>query len=309
MDNQQMTTKKALLVVGFMFFLIAITLITPARWVGVQPTQNNRNTLVLKSADQLGVLSKDTNRNDNPDWRDLLIETTSASTTKVASKYQPTEEDRKRLDDPNNLTASFSKNLYTISSFAKKSGKMTIAEQEQIVTNLITSESDKIEVVVYTIGDIKTATTDTLASKKTYGNDLGRIYAKAISLKLDLVDFEKIRAYTTSKDATVLESLVIRKNNASIILNDLLKMAVPNSAKPYHLLIINRMSEYVSVLDGLSKADTDPIRSTIAFNNYIPTLQALNSSFLNMQLYFKLAEVTFTSNEPGHVLDPGYTMK
>lgn len=304
-----MTTKKALLVVGTMLFLIAITLVVPARWIGVQSPQKNKNTLVLKSADQLGVLAKDNNGNSTPDWRDLLIETTSASTTKVASNYVVTEEDRKRLEDPNNLTASFSKNLYTVSSYAKKRGTMTQAEQQKIVTNLVQSENEKIEVTTYLIDDIKTTKFDTKETEKIYGNTIGKIYAKAINLKLDVVDLDKIKAYSTSKDASILSALVVKKNNAKLILEELLKVSVPKSAVPYHLLIVNKLSEYVSVLDGLSKADSDPIRTTLAFNNYIPVIKALFSSFLNMQLYFKLAEVTFTSNESGYVLNPGYTMK
>lgn len=304
-----MTTTKALLVLGSLVMITVISLLIPARWVGVMPPEGKRAPLVLKSTDDLAVLRNDKNKNDSPDWKDLLIETTSASTSKVASAYVVTEEDTKRLNDPNNITASFSKNLYTISSYAKKQGSMTEAEQQGIVSDLVTKESEKISVTTYTVFDIKTAKTETATTKKAYGNELGKVFKKATGFKLDIIDFDKLQAYGKNNDPSILSSLVIKKNNAKVIIDDLLKMTVPSSAVPYHLLLVNRLSAYVSVLESITGVEDDPMRATIGFNNYAPAIKALFGSLSNLQLYFKLEEITFEDNEPGHVLNSGYTMK
>ena len=303
-----MTTGKALAIIGSLVALMSLSLVIPAKWLGVKQVKSKRAPLILRRADDLIVLNKDNNRNNNPDWKDLLLETTSASTTKAASKYVVTEADKKRLEDPNNLTASFSKNLYTVSSYAKKKGDVTKAEQQTIVAGLIAKESEKIEVTTYTVYDIKKASTETQASRKAYGNELGKVFKKATGFKLDLVDLDKIKAYSTSKDPNTLGSLIIKKNNAKVILTELLAMSVPNSAIPYHLLMVNRLSQYIAVLEGVTAAESDPMRASIAFNNYIPTLKALLASLINMQLYFKIEEITFSDNEPGYVLNSGYTI-
>ncbi len=304
-----MTTKKALIVLGFVVIMIVITLIMPAQWVGIKSSTSKRAPLVLKSSEELAVLTKDNDRNSNPDWRDLLIETTSTSTSKVASEYVVSEEDKKRLADPNNLTASFSKNLYTVSSYAKKNGEMSAAEQQDIVANLIEKESTKIAIVTYTVYDIKTLSTDNAQNKKTYGNELGKVFKEAVGFKLNEMDLDKVKAYNTSKDKSILASIVIKKNNAKKILEKLLAMTVPPSAVSYHLLLVNTLSEYMSTLDNLSQADTDPVRAMIVFNNYPETINALYSALTNLQLYFKLSDVTFSQNEPGYVLNSGYTME
>ncbi len=307
MIEQQMTTKKALLVLGFLITLIGISLVIPAKWLGVNPARNRNAPLILKSYDELAVLQKDTDRNNNPDWKDLLLETTSASTTRMASEYTVTEADKLRLADPNNITASFSKNLYTVSSYAKKKGDLTQAEQQNLVTELMNKESEKLVATRYTVYDIKAAPSETLASKKAYGNELGKVFKKATGFKLDIVDLDKIQAYSTSKDPSTLASLTIKKNDAKVIITELLKLSVPRSAVAYHLLIVNRLSQYVAILEGITSAETDPMRSAIAFNGYIPAIRALFGSLENMKLYFKLEEITFINSEPGYVLNSGYT--
>ncbi len=295
-----MTTKRALLVVGAFMFLIMITLIAPATWVGVKPGKHT--SLILRDSNDLAVLSKDTDRNSNPDWRDLLFQTTSASTSAKAGTYVVTEADKKRLDDPNNITSSFSKNLYTVSSYAKKAGDMSLVEQESIISNLVTKEASKIEVKWYDLDSLKIAVDETPTSIKTYGNQLGTVFKKAKGYKLDIADVDILKAYSVNKNPDVLSSLQIKKNNVILVVDELLKMSVPKSASPYHLLVINRLSEYKSVLEGLSDTGNDPMRGALAFNTYTPVLNALSSSLVNVQLYFKLQDVVFSSNEPGYVL-------
>lgn len=308
MHDQQMTTKRALIVLGFLIVLVGVSLVIPAKWVGVTPPRTRHAPLVLKSYEDLAALKKDTDRNDNPDWKDLLLQTTNASTTAAAGAYAVTEEDKKRLNDPNNLTSSFSKNIYTVSAYAEKNGAMTQAEQQTIVSGLITKEAEKITTKKYEITDVKIASTENEATKKAYGNELGRIYKKGIAFKLDLVDLDKIKAYSTSKDPSTLASLTIKKNNTKLIIDELLKVSVPRSAAPYHLLIINRLSAYASVLENLTTGETDPVRSMIAFNAYLPAVKALFSSLQSMQQYFKLEEITFSDSEPGYIMNSSYTM-
>ena len=299
-----MTTAKALLMVGG---LLVLSLIIPAKWLGVAPVQEKKQGLILRDPDELAMLSGDSDRNNNPDWKDLLNKTTSASTTEAAKKTAVSEETKKRLEDPNNLTASFSKNLYTASAYAQKNGELSTAQQEELVSSIVQGESDKIVIKTYTLDDLTIAKKENETTQRAYGNALGTIFKEAQKYKLEVADVSAIKAYLTNKDPAPLASLVIKKNNTTIIINELLKLPVPYSASPYHLLLINRMSAYRTSLEGLSTADTDPMRATIAFKSYVPSFQLVASSIASMQIYFKLQNVTFKSNEPGYVLTTGYT--
>ena len=304
-----MTTKKALLIVGSLVFLVGLSAVVPAKWFGVTQTKSKRPILNLRNSEELTMLSKDSDRNNNPDWKDLLIQTTSTTTEALAQKQKITQEDRERLADPNNLTASFSKNLYTVSAYAKKNGKLSKANQKAVMKDLIASETSKIVVKTYEVADITTTKTDTAATEREYGNTLGKLFKKAVGYKLYDIDLNILKAYATNKDPAPLASLVVKKNNAKTILDLLLKTQVPRSAVPYHLLIINRLSQYITVLDGVSQADTDPLRATVSFNSYLPTVKSLSSSLDQIKLYFNLQGIVFTSTEAGYVLTSGYTTK
>ena len=299
-----MTTAKALIIVGS---LLVLSLIVPAKWLGITTVKENRQGLILKDPNELALLSKDSDRNNNPDWKDLLNKTTSASTTEAASKEKTSEETKKRLEDPNNITASFSKNLYTASAYAKKNGTLTQAEQEELVFTIVQGEQNKIIIKTYTLDELVIAKKEDESTQKAYGNALGIIFKEAQKYKLDVADVTSIQAYLINKDPAPLASFVIKKNNTATIIDKLLKLSVPYSASPYHLLLINRLSAYKTALEGLSTADTDPMRATIAFKSYIPTFQLVASAVASMQTYFKVQNITFNKEEPGYVLTPGYT--
>jgi hypothetical protein len=304
MDPSKMTTTKAFIIVCS---LLALSLIVPAKWFGADPLQERHQGLILRDPNELALLSNDNDHNNNPDWKDLLNKTTSASTTEAAKKTVITEETKKRLADPNNLTASFSKNLYTASAYAQKNGTLSTAQQEELVSSIVQGESSKIIIKTYTLDDLTIAKKEDEATRRTYGNALGTIFKEAQKYKLDIVDVTNIQAYLTNKDPAPLASLVIKKNNAATIIEKLLILSVPYSASPYHLLLINRLSAYKTALEGLSTADADPIRATIAFKSYIPSFQLVASSIASMQIYFKVQNITFKSNESGYVLTTGYT--
>jgi len=301
-----MTTRKALTVVSLLVCLVILTFIIPARWVGVTP--NYRPALVLLDPTDLASLSGDEDKNNNPDWRDLLIETTSTSTKIAASKMVVSDEEKARLNDPNNLTASFSKNLYTAVAYAQQNGGLTADTQKELMTTLLDDEAKKIQVKTYLISDLKTVSS-TDEAKKAYGNALGTELKKADSYNLGQNDLGIINAYVTNKDPSPLASFTIKKNNVDHIIGDLLSMSVPLSAASYHLILINRLSTYRTTLDNMSQAESDPVRAEIAFDGYLTTYQLLLSALGTLQNYFVTENVQFLTTEPGYLFVYGYTTK
>jgi hypothetical protein len=296
MEENPMTTKKALVVVGVLVFLIGATLVIPAEKVGMK---KKHTPLVLQSGEELVALQGDTDNNNTEDWKDLLQQNVSPKLSEEAKKVVVTPEQKKLLADPNNLTSSFSKNVYTATEIAKKNGTLTTQEKEDLATRLLAAEESKLIPTVYEITNLTIAKTESDTSRKAYGNVLGRIVKKAEAYKMPENDLKLIEAFNVKQDPAVLESLVVKKNNLELIIKDLLAVSVPNSAVPYHLLVINKMAQYKDVIENISKAKEDPIRASLGLRAYLGTTKSLASSFNSMRTYFALQGITYTTSEPG----------
>jgi hypothetical protein len=302
-----MTTKKALSVIGLLVFLVGLTLIVPARYVGVQKIK--KPSLVLKTSDEISALRGDMDKNGIPDWKDMLIETTSSSTKAEADAIVVDEAAKARLNDPNNITASFSKSLYLATAYVKQKGDITAEEQEELANQILIEEGAKITFKEYAVTDLRLTKAETDVSRKAYGNALGVIYKKAVEAKLTFDDTKAIEAFSTSKDPAILESFIIKKNIMQSIITDLASMTVPYSAAPYHLLLINSLSKYKSILENIAQAENDPMRATMAYNAYMPTLQNLYSALMSLQNYFIIEKMTFVPGDAGYIFISSATKK
>ena len=302
-----MTTKKALIVLGSLIGLTALTLIIPAQYVGVKTTK--RPSLVLKTGEELALLQGDKDGNNIPDWKDLLNENMSTTTKEAVAKLVVDDETKARLNDPNNLTASFSKNIYMASAYAKEKGTLTPRQQEEIANDILTAEGAKMTFKTYEVTDLRLSKSETQASKKAYINSLGTIYTKTSATKINVDDITTMNAFNVRKDPAMIESLVVKKNLLENIIKELLSATIPYSAVPYHLMLINSISKYKSIVENLAQINEDPIRATLAFNAYQSTLQDLYSSFISLQTYLALENVTLSKSDPGYVLISGSTKK
>lgn len=298
-----MTTKKALSVMLVLMFLLGSTFVIPARYLGIQ--KKKTSPLILRSQDELVALKGDSNRNNVPDWKDLVDNSISTTTKVELAKTPVSEEDKKRLNDPNNLTASFSKNAYTASAYANKNGTLTKQQQDELASSLLAGEQAKIVHKTYEVKDLNIAKTETDSSRKSYGNTLGIIVQAALKNKSSSDDLAIIKAYSVNKDETVLSALIIKRDIIGVAIEKLLATPVPYSAVPYHLMLINKLSEYKDILDNMSQVKNDPLRASIALNSYVDVVKSLFTSITALQSYFILENITFTKKEPGYLLTGG----
>jgi hypothetical protein len=304
MENT-MTTKKAILVLGSVLFLVALMLVVPAKSVGLRTSSQSK--LILRSPDELYILKGDENKNGTPDWKDMLTENTPPALKEAASKAVVSDATKKALEDPNNLTASFSKDIYTTSAYASQKGTLTQTQQEELAAKIVDETSNKISFKTYELSDLHLVKNEDSTILKKYINDVGTIYTKAISGDMQRDDLALVQAYNVKKDASILEAFVVKKNILDTAITSLLAVPVPYSAASYHLMILNKLSVYATIIENLSQADTDPLRAAIAFNSYIPSLKSLASSFISFQGYITSTEVVLTTKDAGFVLTSGYT--
>jgi hypothetical protein len=72
--------------------------------------------------------------------------------------------------------------------------------------------------------------------------------------------------------------------------------------------MINRLSVYKTMLDNMSQADKDPIRATLAFNQYINTTTSVINAINQLVEYFKAENIIFSPSDAGYTLSFRYTI-
>ena len=303
-SSSQMTTKKALAVLGYLLGFVIITLVVPARWLGMKPVERHYSRLDLsyKGAPSQEIKDGDT-------WKGLVTSNLGPKEVKKLEVQKPDPVMIKSLNDPDNLTASFSKNLYVTSSYMARDKNTTAEQQQQILNNLVAQEATKIIPTVYTLKDVKVASKEDKNSIRKYGNDVATILKNVVTEKTIRDDFGGVTSYTTSKNSADL--VAITKDSARIdaMLNKLTTLSVPPSATLYHLKAINQLATYRDVLFNLSKVDTDPIRATIMLEKYQETMIGALRMYANLGKYFDLQGIAFTGKEAGYVFTIGYTLQ
>ncbi len=303
-----MTTKKALMVLGLLALLMTITLIIPAKWVGVQPVPK-RPQLQITSSSLIEGGIKDEDNDNAISWKELIVGTIPPQDLPGEGSGKPKPEVIAALNDPNNLTASFGKNLYLAAAALQSQNISSEAGQQEVVSQLILEEASKIIPTVYTYNNLKIAPTENKDSIKEYGNSVAKILQDVITSKTIESDMKALENFINTTDESTL--LPIIKNHEIIDgrLQKLLNLSIPISASAYHLLTINRLAAHKDVLFNLSRASQDPMRATVVIDKYPDTMLKVLRVYGEFATYFNLQNIVFSSKEAGYIFTIGYTFK
>lgn len=299
---------------GPLFGIGALVLLTfgasllPASWFGIGPVQRKYITTDL-SALSLDDVVRDADRNGSIGWRELVTESLDPSTLDELKNQKPDPETIEALNNPNNLTASFSKNLYAASAYFSKNPLQDPLAEQEVINQLLEKEAEKIVPQKYTLKEINIAKTESKESIKTYGNQVASILQRVISEKSIVDDFSSVQGYIETQDKTALEPITKDSEKVRSLVEELLKMPVPLSAATYHVMMLERVSLYRDTLYNLSQIEKDPVRSTLSIKQYPEIIVQTLRIHTQLANYFDSKNVIFTSKEPGYVFTVGYTLK
>ena len=288
---------KSLLGIGVLVVFVILSAFIPASWFGIKEVKPEQKAdLTVLHVQDLKVLAQDNNKDGVPDWRTLLAKTYDAGVqanpnTKADTKSPLTQEEKVRLNDPNNLTSSFSKNLYVASAYMKENGITDQESQQKLFNELLNQEASKVIIKLYTEKDISISKKEDTASINTYGKSIQIVAAQAVKYNFLVNDIETVQKYLASKKSEDLKPLVTKATQVDTVLHTMLTISVPTSAVNTHLNTLNRLSAYKTILDGLSKTDTDSIRGTLSARQYEATASLLVKSLINFDEYFKAHNV------------------
>ena len=300
----------AVLALGTLLVLTAGVSLLPASWFGIHPQAKRYPPLNLGTLDTVQIASQNFDPTSQPSWKSFIAGSLGVQATTLqgaSSSLQSDPREIANLNDPNNLTSSFSKNLYIASVALEQNGINDPAVDQQTVTQLIEQEATKIQKTTYSQNDIKVGKDDSASALKAYGNAMATTLIGFVTQKSMVDDLTSIGNFTNTNSEADLFAVAKHSQKVGGVLQKLLALAVPPSAVSIHLQVLNAVGTYGQTLQNLSRAYDDPVRATFAIKSYVDdTMNALRS-FPNLASFFKSKNITFTSKDAGYVYIVGYT--
>ncbi len=218
------------------------------------------------------------------------------------SKDQRVITSLKNLDDPNNLTSRIVKNALTAGALLKSSN----ASEEQITSSIqngITSEANNaLKPKVYDEASLKINNSSSVAELKTYGNSIARVIMYMYDQISANGDLKILTEYTTKKDVSVLKKFDIKIKRLKEVKNYLLtEVVIPKKSIAVHLFFLNKLDNYITILEGLSDTENDPILGLVSLNNYKDSDPTFLSSIQKYSEFFDKENTIFSTKEFGYL--------
>lgn len=310
-NNTKPTSSKTILAIGGLVTIIALSAFIPASWFGVKPAVYTEKPLDLSTLSSFEEVAKDTNGDGVISWDEVVKQNLKySSTTEEAIKDAPVDPKAiERLNDPNNLTSSFSKNLYLASVQINQSGGQIDDEtQQKILTQLISQEASKVTPTTYTKKDLKVATSESKESLKMYGNNVASVLQQIITEKKIYDDMAAMDDFSKTENPDDLLMLSQNRDRVNGLLQKLISISVPPSAVQEHIIILERIALYRDTLDAFSKLKTDPIRAKLALEKYTNTMVNLMITPNQLATFFITKNIIFSAKDSGYIFTIGYTI-
>jgi hypothetical protein len=256
--------------------------------------------------------SKQTGLNDIPEgetvpnWKKaVLAQAEKDDPNGLLRKASSTDSvDTTNLDDPNNITSQYAKNVYTATAVISQNTEITPTQKAEIAKSILAEELKKASAPVYTIKDLKTIAS-TPAAVKLYGNTLGALFIYALEKVITYDDMAMIKEYGQTGDVKTLTKYDEKIETLGGLRDAILYMSVPNSAIVYHLQLVNALAMYHQTLINMRGIIDDPVRATAGASDYTVVYKGFFVAIDSFKEYFALQHTTFTAKEPGSFMSNG----
>lgn len=313
MDSEKVKNN-ALLVVGLISLTFIALSFVPAKWLNIDTgdtyikskTDENKNDLsVVQKQLQEGYLNQQVdNTTGLKNWEKLLGKTKQVDNTiQVVTKATSTKSGSyDALSDPDNITAQFAKNAYTMSAYLKQQGVTDDASIAQISKSVIEGELSKMTMQRYEKTDLKIVGTNDSKALKVYANQLVTYMNTSFKTDITVRDMDALSIYYTKGDTQELQKIQTDLKILKTFQSNVLKMSVPSSLVTYQLTLLNNTGAYINILNNILKAESDPLRALIAYKAYPAVATNFLGSLAGLKNVYNDKGVVFTPNEPAYVL-------
>lgn len=271
-------------------FIVCAIVITAALYS--MPARNNPDSTGIQataSGDIKADLTVDSGTSatiaNNDDWKKQFFDGAAVSHATAANNSAAP------VETPLTLTDKIGRDFFTQYVRIKQAGLDGDATAVSNVANdLSGSLSDSLKPAVYVMADIK-AISDSSAAANAYAKDL------ALALKyMPAADAAEIANSAFDKgDMNLLKGIdpiIVSYQN---LRTALVAMSAPQSVSQYHLNLVNGVSKVLFNAQALRKLEVDPAQSLAALSVYLTAFQSMSNSLNNIQSYFNLNGVRFSS--------------
>lgn len=232
-----------------------------------------------------------------PNWKIAVMEKAALDDPSIDTT-QALQVNTENLDNPNNITAQYAKNVYAATAILGQQTELTNEQKEEIAKALFEEEAYKAAARVYTSSDIKT-TTGTKDVVKKYGNTLGGIVMNATIAMAQVEDIPTFEKYATTRAQDQLDAINLKIATVTKYRDDVLKLPAPKSATLFHLNLINAIESYRQTLINMRSVHTDALRATIGAHDYAVVVKNVYISADFFSQYFTSEGVVFGPKEDG----------
>jgi len=290
-----------LLIIGLLVLLTVGISLLPASWLGINKQVSRYEPLNLGSLAAYGSGATDVDEDGTVSWKEYITQSLSLSPEEATSSIEIDVRETAALNDPNNLTSSFTKNLFIASTALKQNGIVDPAVEQDTLNQLVKKEAEKITIPVYTEGSIKLSSDSSKAALKTYGNAVGSILGGILTKEAIAAELLSVNSFVQSENEGDLLPVVKDSAKVQTAIDKLLALKVPKSAVQTHLSVLNKLGSYGTTLDNITRAYDDPIRATFAIYSYVDVTLSALQSFSLLDSFFDANGVVFTAQETGYL--------
>jgi hypothetical protein len=262
------------------------------------------------------IISQDTDGDGLMDWEDTDGDGTSDK-DEIEKKRNPlkkgndaiTLSETKKISDTKfgtsteNITLSdqLGRDLFSRYMSMKQSGQSgDIRNQELLVKELLENKDYSIKIKTYSPSDIKSRKDTSNESVRKYGNELGKIF------KTYMIESQNegviVRDSIVSQNPALLDKLIPIIASYKNILNESLKIEVPENAVYIHLNIVNNLNSLIYSVESMSKIYADPIVALLGLTAYQTYGENFFLSIKEMGAFLN-SRVTFTTEETGSIFN------
>lgn len=254
---------------------------------------NPENGLNYSNVAIKDLINKDTDGDGVLDWEESLWGTdpskkdtngdgTSDSVEIENIKKQTGKSEISNLSPENteNLTETdrFSRELFATIAAANQNGTMDQAAIEALSTTLAEKIKNPIARKVFLPSDIKTIKDDSVQAVENYFKTMNGIQEKYPVKESVASVLQKFLADENNVDTSVLAELDGAINQTQKIINEILKVNVPQSLTPLHLDLLNAGERLMENVSDMKLFDSDPIIVIGAASKYEENMNLFQSA-------------------------------
>lgn len=251
-----------------------------------------------QTAGNIGVANTPT---DTSSWQDTLaaIQAQNASSSLPQPVSQSDINQILKEAQTANLTDTVGRTLLIELTNAQSQGLGNDTPTQQAILADATAQIPKSALVTYTQQDL-TIVSSSNANLHAYGNEVMTIMQQYTGANSFAV-LEAVGNAADNNDPKALQALPPLAKQYKTLAQALLKVPVPQTVVPLHLIIVNDFEGAAENIVGMETLLSDPLRGMISLNQFSSLISEENRVFTNIAQQFQGDGILFKSTEPGNV--------